>query len=187
MLDKKISIISRAIRNDSEKHFQLLFQKTYKSVYKVCLDMGLTHENAEEVVHDAYVQLWNQRKMLNDSGEIVGLLKIITKRIIYKKLYPKKAIVFLSKDIEMCNKRELQESYENIQVNNEMLKKYINRLPKRQKEVLELIYLDGLTHKEVAEFINISIRTVENVVHSAKSNLSSLVWKEGLEMSDFIV
>src|SRR5699024_948439 len=49
----------------------------------------------------------------------------------------------------------------------EEMEKQVERLPDRCREVLELSRMEQLSHKEIAEKLNISPKTVENHIGSA--------------------
>ncbi|WP_232540986.1 RNA polymerase sigma factor [Spirosoma endbachense] len=47
----------------------------------------------------------------------------------------------------------------------------LNKLPKRQKEILYLVYMNGLTYLQAAEVMDITLKTVYNTVNVALTSL----------------
>lgn len=56
----------------------------------------------------------------------------------------------------------------------EQLLRYINELPAQQKTAIILTQIEGLTQKEAAEIIEVSIKAVESLVGRAKTNLKKM-------------
>lgn len=53
----------------------------------------------------------------------------------------------------------------------ELVASTLNKLPKRQKEILYLVYMKGLTYPQAAEVMDISIKTVYNTINVALSTM----------------
>lgn len=53
----------------------------------------------------------------------------------------------------------------------------INKLPEKQKTVLILLKIDGLSMNEVAEIMELSYKAVESALQRAKNNLKILLQK----------
>lgn len=180
---QEIFYLSYQIKKGSEKHFKLFFQKTQGIVFGVCAKMGLSQEDSEEIVQDTYIQFWRQRETLNEKDGVLGLLKIIAKRLVYKKLNAKKEVISLSaipekEDKEVNNKEQ--------PIDKELLEKYLEELPKNQGLIIRLFYLQGLSNEEISDYLNISIRTVENSLYRAKLKLKQQFKDENIRFSTFL-
>lgn len=179
---KRIASLSYHIKKGSASHFKLFFDETHRVVYTVCMKMGLSQEDAEEIVQDTYVQFWKQRDNIDENDGIIGLLKLIAKRLVIKKI----------------NKREpqLQNNLEEVKkISDEvdaphifkaaLLKDTVEQLPQVQKEIIKMFYFEGLTTIEISEYMNISVRTVENNMYRAKKKLKSIFEERQLDLSSF--
>lgn len=56
-----------------------------------------------------------------------------------------------------------------------LMMQQLNRLPKRQKEILYLVYMKGLSYPQVAEVMDIALKTVYNTVNVALTSLRAQV------------
>ena len=52
----------------------------------------------------------------------------------------------------------------------------LNKLPKRQKEILYLVYMKGLSYPQAAEVMNITMKSVYNTVNVALTTLRTHSW-----------
>lgn len=55
------------------------------------------------------------------------------------------------------------------------LRSWVNELPDRQREALELSRYQGFTHKEIAELMGVSPRTVNAHITLAMKNLHRII------------
>lgn len=126
---------------------------------------------AEDMVHDVFLKLWDKQIFLLPDPEL--------KRILYASVH-NTCIDYLRRSMmeqEILDKRALQLKLEELdffessdelfmrQNIMEFLLKKVDELPERSREVFRLSYLDGMKAAEIAEQLNISVRTVENLLY----------------------
>lgn len=179
---KIISKLTCEIKKDSEKHFKIFFDKTHAMVFGICLRMGLSKENAEEVVQDTFVQFWKQRKSIDENSGILGLLRIIAKRLVIKKINGEVQVVEFNPD-----KLNLQPDTSNLDLifNSDLLNRKLQKLPDAQRQIINLFYTQGLSTIEISEHLGVSVRTVENNLYRAKKRLKEILDKNDLNLSSF--
>ena len=180
---KKISKISFEIKNGSEKHFKTFFEISHAMVFSVCKKMGLSNENVEEVVQDTYIQFWKQRDSIDENKGVMGLLKVIAKRLVIKKINSKERLLELKDNIVNLNKHRSVETPKLI--NRNLLSKNIEKLPSVQKQIVNLFYMEGLTTLEIAKYLGVTGRTVENNLYRARKNLKVIFNNENLTKNSF--
>lgn len=125
---------------------------------------------AQEIVQQTFVKFWDKRKNL--------IIKDNIKRYLFKMAYN------LYKDLQKQNIKELaliqelqyvaianliEKDPEDTERKMQLLNQEIDKLPKKCKAVFLLAKKEGLAYKEIAERLNISIKTVE--VHMSKAML----------------
>ena len=134
-----------------------------------CLRFTQNRTLAEELVQDAFIKLWNNREKLNDINTFEAYIFTMAKhlcldylRVINKERELKSVI---SQNIVTTHNPVddflLDKHYEHI------LMAAINTLPKRQKEVFEMSRQDGKSHKEIAQILGISAKTVDEHISRA--------------------
>ena len=151
-------------------------------VFGICLKMGLSKENAEEVVQDTFIQFWRQRKTIDEHSGILGLLQIIAKRLVIKKIKSEVQVVEFNAD-----KLSLQSDTSNLDstFNSELLSTKLQKLPYAQKQIINLFYIEGLSTIEISEHLGVSGRTVENNLYRAKKKLKKILSKDDINLSSF--
>lgn len=166
------------LKKNRESAFDELFRKYFKNLTFFAMKMVKDKETAEEVVQDLFVNFWEKRHQLE--------LKVSIKAYLYKAVYnncihvSKKEKMFNNDDLVLTN--ELTEDFDNILEQNELevrIYGLIEQLPTECKRIFKLSRFEELKYKEIAERLQISIKTVETQMSRAlkflKSNMSDYI------------
>ena len=128
---------------------------------------AITHsrESAEEVVSDVFMKIWINRQSLMRIDNFPLYLYITTKNIsINRFLKDKKRTSFSLEEVSV-KLQSLSLDPEKLLISAEMCKRIqqsVNELPARCQLVFKLIKEDGLSYRETAELLDLSLKTVEN-------------------------
>ncbi len=149
--------------------------KRYASVlFSVCLKYAPNYAEAEDILQDAFITIFDKIHQYENKGSFEGWLKRIT---INKALqrYRKQSVFNLINEEEI---KETEVEIEEDQVPLDFLLQIIQELPDRYRMVFNLYVLDGYSHKEIAQLLTISQGT-------SKSNLARarVILKEKIERS----
>ena len=165
----ELSMIS-SLKKGDKTAFDYFFQTYYYYLYVNSLKLLHNKEEAEEVVQNVYVKLWEKRKELNINKSVINyLLRSIHNESLNKIKHQKihQMAVF------NLTKKTREEECENIIFNceicelQEIIQKTLNTLPNKCKKVFIMSRYHQLKTKEIAEHFEISTKTVEN--HMAKA------------------
>ena len=119
-------------------------------------------EVAEEIAHDAFVKLWQERSRFESAIEIKRFLYLVTKHRCLDHL--KAADTRLRRPWEDIDHSSLLEmDSESRLIQSELMQaiyQEINKLPEKQREVFRLGFLEGLTAEEISLQLGISINAV---------------------------
>jgi RNA polymerase sigma-70 factor (family 1) len=149
--------------------FTEIFSVYYKDM--VMFAFSFTHEmtDSEEIVQDVFVKLWDGHENLNITVSIKSfLLKIIQNRCI--DWHRHKKIVNNHSTYIIDNSPLYEFDTDNYILRSELearIEQAIASLPEKFKEAFEMNRFEGLKYKEIAEKLNVSIRTVEVRVSKA--------------------
>ena len=154
------------------KSFSELFDRYGKRLFFFAKGYLKSDEDAEEIVQEVFMKIWNNREELSSERSFESYLFTIAKNgilntirkskseqayLAYAKIHPEKNILL---DDEL-NFIELEAAYHKI----------IANLSPRRKEIYFLSREQHLSNSEIAEKMNISVKTVENQMTSALSEI----------------
>ena len=163
-LEKPLSHLVESIRAGDEEAFDILFRSYYSNLCRFGWRYVKSKAVAEELVQDVFAYIWENRGNWEPLGTVRGYL--------YKSV-KHRAIDYLKHQLVVDQYHDLMKSeinYVTIEINEEQhdahlrdaIAKAIENLPERAKMVFKLHRYDGLSYKEIAQVMDISVKTVEN-------------------------
>ena len=176
--------------NDSEA-LQLIYQgdvKAFESVfqqyYSPLCNFGLKYlkdpDDAEEIVQDTFVKFWNKKTEIKITSSLKSYLYQAVRNSCLNRIQHLKVV----RDHEQAH---LDTNYEpdasDQMVEAELSDKIqatLDQLPPERKKIFLLSRNEGLKYKEIAEKLNLSVKTVENQMGKALKFLRT-------ELADFMV
>lgn len=167
-------ILIESLKIGDEKAYNYLID-TYH--HKLCVYANSLVKNiysAEDIVQNVFIKVWEQRTRLKTNHAIKSFLyKLVYNEFI--DLYRKNQSLFsLEKSYyDALNSIVLEDDSESLQRVINVVNKEIQNLPPKCKEVFILSKKEGLTNIEIAEHLDVSIKTVEAQITKAFSILRS--------------
>ncbi len=163
-----------ALFNDEPAYKQLFFL-FYNPLKRFACSFLHSRESSEEIVSDVFIKLWEKRKTLAEIENLRVYLYISTKNTALNYLDKQKRLPFTGfTDTEMEFPSTALNPEEQM-ITAEMMKQIrnaVNALPPRCRLVFKLVREDGLPYKEVADILNISIKTIDNQLAIALKKIS---------------
>lgn len=165
-LEKLIKGCSRQNSKAQEELYNL-----YKDIlYVLSLKYCNNEAEAEDNLHNAFIEIFTNIKKYNKSGSFEGWIKRITIN---------KAIDSYKKSFQMIPiKDDFQEIFieeKEIDYPLETILSFIQELPNQYRLVFCLYELDDYSHKEIAGMLKISENTSKSNLHRAKAILKEKI------------
>lgn len=171
----------RRISEDDELALRELFDIYYQKLFHLALYFLKTKELAEEVTSDVFFIIWKRRKTLTEIDDIEKYLYTSTKNQALHYLRRSSVIDSETLDLYTINLLPDENNPEEQLLNQEyqkLIQKAINSLPEKCREVFRLVLSDKLKHREIAQLLNISEKTVEAHITSAYKRIAEFVNRE---------
>ena len=140
----------------------------------MCLKYSNNKQEAEDNLHDSFITIFGKIKQFKNNGSFEGWLKRITVNICLQK-YRKQSVLNIVTD-QYPDKIDVEVEEDNISL--KYLLQLIQELPNRYRMVFNLYVLDGYSHKEIAELLNISVGTSKSNLSRARLNLKERIETE---------
>ena len=151
-------------------YFKVFYEKLQPSLLAFAAYILRSEADAKEVVNDVFVKIWNKRQELGPfDGDAAKRLKSYafqaTKNAALNHLRKenKQWLQIDADPPEEVTPSSLMEDKENAKT----LERWMSELPERCKQVFVMSRIDGLSNKEIADLLDISIKTVENQMTKA--------------------
>jgi RNA polymerase sigma-70 factor (ECF subfamily) len=156
-----------ALYSLESEEYELLFRQYYESLCHYANMILKDMDAAEEVVQKTFVKLWEKKSNLSIETSIKSYLY---KSVYHASLNELKHIAVKNKYISMQNQEEpvneMQNSANVIELENRIEKALLN-LPQQCRLIFQMSRFRHLKYREIADILNISIKTVENQMGKA--------------------
>lgn len=156
------SIILR-LKEGKRDAFNHIFSHYNQRLYYFSLGYLKSEKEAEEIVQETFLKLWERRDHLNADLSFQAYLFKIAFNFIQKRLIKQVHEEALKHDLadELVNFDDQTANMLNYHFLLQHINTLIDRLPPRQKQILELRKLDGYSIAEIAEMLGLAVKTVE--------------------------
>lgn len=139
---------------------------------------------AEDIVHDVFLKLWDKQVFRLPENDLKRILYVAVRNACIDHLRR------MNLEQEIIDHRALQLKLDELdffEASDEffmrkdlidLLMKKVDELPERSREVFRMSYIEDLKAVEIAERLNLSVRTVENLLYRSllylRKNCSNL-------------
>lgn len=165
------------IRAGDEVAFELLFRSYYPRLCRFTLRLIRDFSDAEQLVQDVFLNVWQMRESWSPRGTIRSYLYRAAKNQALNYLKHRRVVgsveEFEEQSAEIA-RASLQEDYERKEL-MVAVQQAIELLPPRCKLVFALHRQDGLTYSEIADVLDISVKTVETQIGRALKILRKIL------------
>lgn len=173
-------LLWNTFRYGNREAFSRLYDLFAKDLYRYGYNLVRNQQVVEDCLHALFLHLYESRLRLGPTNNIrFYLYRALRRRLL-------DTVIRLNKldagDAVFDSSELSTESHETQLINEQTLdwQKHVvthelNRLPKRQKEVLYLVYIEGLTYPQVAEVMGIALKSVYNSMNIALVTLRNYV------------
>ncbi|MGJ1387693.1 RNA polymerase sigma factor [Sphingobacterium spiritivorum] len=157
------------LKQGNRTAFAQIYDRYKQLLYVHALKKLRSEAEAEDIIHDLFATLWNNRETFELKSNLMGYLYTAVRNRIFKLL--------AHKDIEsayIASFHEVAEQAGNMADHRvrenqmmEMIEAEIAALPAKMREIFELSRKQHLSHKEIAGQLHISEQTVSKQVSNA--------------------
>ncbi len=148
-------------------------------LYRFALNIVRDEELAKDVVQECLIKVWEKRSEVDLIQNLEAWCMQITRNKALDKLrskHVKKTDLF---EVEFDTRKERDTPFVVTEREDLMsrIKDLIEALPSRQREVMQLRDIEGLSYKEVAENLDIDINLVKTNLFRARRKLKESLMK----------
>ncbi len=133
-------------------------------------------EDVDDITHNIFCSLWDNRETLKDIESLKAYLFIMTRNAIFKIFRHRQVIAEYETDIkgdddeQFCDGERIVTTADLL----EMIDLMVSRMPEAQREAFRMSRYEHLTYAEIAEKLGVSQKTVQYYISQALSDLRKL-------------
>lgn len=182
----------KELKKGSESAFKHVFEKHYQGLFQYALSYLKEEEEAENIIQDVFVLLWENRKDLDEETNLQGYLVVSTKYLLWNEINKKKRRMAIHKKIQTDTLKEIDLQLYTLDHSplsllcakeiNEIVDKALNSQSDTAKKIFLLSRKEHLSYKEIAKKLELSPKTIEyhiskvlNILRKELSNYLKLI------------
>ncbi|MDR2272291.1 MAG: RNA polymerase sigma-70 factor [Sphingobacterium sp.] len=155
------------IQQDDNIAFEALYERYWKKLYYQAARKTDSLEDAQEIVQNIFTSIWLRRKQLHIESTVSSYLAVAVKYKVFKYLaqrYKREVFDHDNDWVDFDNSTEDWLRFEELRIRLEQL---VSALPEKCQLIFKLSREQGLTYKQIAEELDISVKTVETQLSRA--------------------
>lgn len=179
-------LIRAYVRSDNADHFGLLFERYTHLVFGLCMKYLKNEADAEDAVMSIFEKLMTDLKKHNVKN-FKSWLYQVSKNHCLMFLRKRKLHDRAQGELKIEKQEEFMEMLHNVHHNNEprevegiliSLHKALEKLRNEQRICIELMYLEKMTYREIADNTGFSMKQVKSFIQNGKRNLKMMMVAE---------
>lgn len=174
------------LTHDDQKAFTAIYQRYWKSLFREAMNVLRSQREAEDCVQELFVSLWKRRQVLSITSSLKAYLQTAVRyqcidrieRDMIRGGYLEDFTSYLDEHHSMPTIEE--ELYARDLAAN--IDQVMDKMPGKMREVFRLSRREQLTHREIADRLQISEETVKKQIYLALKILKSNLGDASLAM-----
>lgn len=166
------------IQKDDRVAFYHIYERYCNRLYGFVLKYVKQKEDAEEIVQEVFVKIWESRNKINAYSSFESFLFTVaynaTISVLRKRASEAKYIEHLKSLQHIDDSPDLADEIHFNELNGRV-QTLLDELTPRQKEIFRLSREKGLSHDEIAKKLDISVNTVKKHIANTLAFLKSQI------------
>jgi len=160
---------------DSQKNDRKAQEQLYRlyspKLFGICLKYSRNHAEAEDNLQDGFILIFEKIGQFGFKGSFEGWIKRLVINHILQQYRSETFLKLVDENIA----QEVEIELDDDDVSMDYLMSIIQELPSRYRLVFNLYVLDGYSHQEISEMLEISVGTSKSNLARAKMNLKEKI------------
>jgi len=159
------------IRGGDEVALDILMDRYWSSLHAYLSRILLRPDLAEDLVQEVFVRLWTRRETWELEGSVRGLLFQIGRRLaLDEQKQSRRRLIRLERRRPAAGVPTPAEELERTDLER-ALDRAVAALPERRRVTFLMARWEGLSHREIANLLGVSVQTVANQLTTALAEL----------------
>lgn len=156
------------LQDGDKECFRYVFEKLIEPLTAFIYTYTRDEDLAQDIVQHSFMRLWEKRASLDPNASLKTFLFTISRNRFIDLYRKDKKHVYLTDTLYLEAVLETEElNEEDLKPRLDKIDRAIDNLPKKCREVFLLKRQHNLKNKEIAQYLNVSVKTVEDHISRA--------------------
>lgn len=162
-------LIQECINNDAKAQEEL-YRRFAPKMYGICMRFAKNRAEADDILQEGFIRVFGNLNKFRAEGALEAWIR---RTVINTAINYYNSNLRFSKDTDIEKYDFADCSYEDAisQISTKELLKMVQELPKGYRKVFNLYTIEGYSHKEISEMLDISVNTSKSQLTRARGAL----------------
>lgn len=162
------------LKTSDGKAQKAFYQQLAPKMYGICLRYAASRAEADDILQEGFIRVFNHIKDFRGEGSLEGWVRrtIVNTAINF---YKKRVKQGPTADLDVIREKPDEKYYVIERMAADELLALIRELPEGYRTVFNLNVIEGYTHKEIGELLQISENTSKSQLSRARSSLQKKI------------
>jgi len=177
-----LNTVLHNLANDDKKALEDLFNYYYPRLYQFSKSFLKLEDGIDDILQEVFVKIWKNRANIRSAETFSPFIFTMTRNLLLNELRSKLSNQKAKEKIKMLSVPNDLYSFDKLEYGElkETVDQIVNNLPEKQREVFLLSRYEGFSHKEIAEKLDISTKTVEYHITQSINTIKNKLEQLGL-------
>lgn len=167
-IDSRIEELIATMARGDVSAMGALYELIETDIYAYACSKGLNKEDAADITHDTFVQIWKTAAQYRSMGKPLAWIFTVERNLILRQFHSSRRFVPYDESAgEESDGGEFSQSV----IDNEFLRGIMRVLDSEEREIICLHIVSGLKHREIAKLLGKPLSTVLSRYHRAMKKL----------------
>ena len=168
-------LVSGCLQGESSSQ-KALYERYKIQLFRVCLRYAKDHAEAEDMLQDGFIKIFTDLHQFSFQGPLGAWMRRVVVNVALQHIRKNKRLQ-VNEDIESVSDQYHTDASVFSNMNVKALTKLIQQLPDGYRVVFNMYVIEGYSHKEIAEQLNIQVNTSKSQLSKAKATLRKMLEK----------
>ena len=175
------NIIKKILKEEVTK--QTEFREIYSTMWdkmlnQVCMKYTKDRDKAQDFCQNGFIKVYKNLNKYDDTGSLEAWVRRVINNSILDELRKKKLSFVDGEDGFDFSRLDVGDEEYDEGLSMDQIKKVLPELSPAYRKTIELYYIDGLKHNEIAKKLGVSPNTSKTNLMKAKAKMKELLSKE---------
>ncbi|MGV6862673.1 MAG: RNA polymerase sigma factor [Putridiphycobacter sp.] len=163
-------LVRRCLQDDRQAH-EALYNLHADKMFGVCMYYAKDRDQACDYLQEGYIKVFKKLHQFKFEGSLEGWIRRIIVNTTLSSIRKNKKVFDLFKTVENIPDMSAPVEVEMDKVPSKLIVKMVNQLPEKAALVLKLFSIEGYTHQEISEKLDITVGTSKSQLSRARQLL----------------
>jgi RNA polymerase sigma-70 factor (family 1) len=163
----------KRMQQGDESALETLFKTYYSQLYRFAKNLLKDGQQAEDMVQDVFMKVWDKRGQINITTSLKAYLFMAVRNHCFNTLKVNERKFWMEESMEDDARIAVDDIVDSLSAKSlsERISFAIEQLPEKCRLTFKLSRFEHMSYKEIAETMNVSVKTVENQMGKALATL----------------